>query len=58
MRALARVEHYAARAREEGAKLLVLPESALGGYVREPGPEEMAPDVPTGWRPTGPRSRA
>ena len=52
--ALARVEHYAARAREAGAKLLVLPESALGGYVREPGPEEMAPDVPHGLAPDGP----
>ena len=52
--ALARVEHYAARAREQGAKLLVLPESALGGYVREPGPDEMAPDVPDGLAPDGP----
>ena len=52
--ALARVEHYAARAREQGAGLLVLPESALGGYVREPGPEESAPDVPSGLAPDGP----
>jgi N-carbamoylputrescine amidase len=53
-RALARIEHHAARAREQGAKLLVLPESALGGYVREPGPDEMAPDVPGGFATGGP----
>jgi N-carbamoylputrescine amidase len=52
--ALARIEQYAARARERGAQLLVLPESALGGYLREPGPEEMAPDVPAGLAPDGP----
>ena len=52
--ALTRVEQYAARARELGAQLLVLPESALGGYVREPGPDESAPDVPGGLRPDGP----
>ena len=52
--ALARIEQYAARAREQGAGLLVLPESALGGYVREPGPDEMAPDVPSGLAPDGP----
>ena len=53
-RALARVEAYAARARDQGLRLLVLPESALGGYVREPGPDEIAPDVPSGLRPDGP----
>ena len=52
--ALARIAHHAARAREQGARLLVLPESALGGYVREPGPDEMAPDVPGGFAPDGP----
>jgi N-carbamoylputrescine amidase len=52
--ALARIAHHAARAREQGARLLVLPESALGGYVREPGPGEMAPDVPAGLAPDGP----
>ena len=39
--ALARIAHHAERAREQGARLLVLPESALGGYLREPGPDEM-----------------
>jgi N-carbamoylputrescine amidase len=53
-RALVRIEYYAARAREQGAGLLVLPESALGGYVREPGPDEIAPDVPGGLAPDGP----
>ncbi len=52
--ALTRVELYAARARELGAQLLVLPESALGGYVREPGPDESAPDLPGGLHPDGP----
>jgi predicted amidohydrolase len=52
--ALARIAHHAGRAREQGARLLVLPESALGGYVREPGPDEMAPDVPAGIAPDGP----
>jgi N-carbamoylputrescine amidase len=52
--ALARIAHHAERAREQGVRLLVLPESALGGYVREPGPDEMAPDVPAGLAPDGP----
>jgi len=50
---LARIALHVTRAREQGAKLLVLPESALGGYVREPGPEESGPDVPTGLAPDG-----
>ena len=53
-RAFARIEAAVARAREQGARLLVLPESALGGYIREPGPEESAPDVPSGLHPDGP----
>ena len=52
--ALARIAYHAERAREQGVRLLVLPESALGGYVREPGPDEMAPDVPAGLAPAGP----
>jgi N-carbamoylputrescine amidase len=51
---LARIERALASARERGARLLVLPESALGGYLREPGPEESAPDVPAGIAPDGP----
>jgi len=53
-RAFARIEAAVARAREQGTRLLVLPESALGGYIREPGPEESAPDVPSGLHPDGP----
>jgi predicted amidohydrolase len=52
--ALARIERALADARARGARLLVLPESALGGYLREPGPEESAPDVPAGLDPDGP----
>ena len=51
---LARVERALVSARERGVRLLVLPESALGGYLREPGPEESAPDVPAGLDPYGP----
>ena len=51
---LARVERALVGARERGARLLVLPESALGGYLREPGPEESAPDIPAGLDPDGP----
>src|SRR4051794_7771419 len=53
-RGLARIARALDEARERGARLLVLPESALGGYIREPGPEEMAPDVPAGLDPAGP----
>jgi predicted amidohydrolase len=53
-RAFARIEAAIDRAREQGARLLVLPESALGGYIREPGPEESAPDVPPGLHRDGP----
>jgi N-carbamoylputrescine amidase len=35
-------------------RLLVLPESALGGYLREPGPEASALDIPAGLDPEGP----
>ncbi len=53
-RAFARIEVAVERAREQGTRLLVLPESALGGYIREPGPDESAPDVPLGLHPDGP----
>jgi predicted amidohydrolase len=52
--ALARVEQALIIAREQGVRLLVLPESALGGYLREPGPEQSAPDIPAGLDPEGP----
>jgi N-carbamoylputrescine amidase len=53
-RCLARVERLLGEARERGAALVVLPESALGGYIREPGPDESAPDLPPGLDPDGP----
>src|SRR4051794_27940045 len=53
-RGLVRIGRALDEARERGARLLVLPESALGGYIREPGPDEMAPDVPAGLHPDGP----
>jgi predicted amidohydrolase len=51
---LTRIERALTEARSRGAGLLVLPESALGGYLREPGPDESAPDVPAGLAPDGP----
>lgn len=51
---LARIERALTEARERGVRLLVLPESALGGYLREPGPEASAPDIPAGLDPDGP----
>src|SRR4051794_6714514 len=53
-RAFARIEQLLAAARAQGATVVVLPESALGGYIREPGPDEMAPDLPSGLDPDGP----
>src|SRR5688500_4499753 len=53
-RCLARVERLLGDARARGAKLVVLPESALGGYIREPGPDEIAPNLPPGLDPDGP----
>jgi N-carbamoylputrescine amidase len=51
----ARVERALTEARRHGVRLLVLPESALGGYLREPGPEASAPDIPGGLDPDGPQ---
>ncbi|MDQ1741583.1 MAG: N-carbamoylputrescine amidase [Pseudonocardiales bacterium] len=51
---LERIERALISARERGVRLLVLPESTLGGYLREPGPDESAPDVPAGLDPDGP----
>jgi predicted amidohydrolase len=51
---LAAVERVLAVARERGAGLVVFPECALGGYIREPLPDEMAPDLPPALDPDGP----
>jgi predicted amidohydrolase len=53
-RCLARAERLLAQARAQGARLVVLPESALGGYIREAGPDEIAPDLPPALDPDGP----
>jgi len=51
---LARIERIVGDAHAQGAGLVVLPESAIGGYIREPGPQESAPDLPVGLDPEGP----
>jgi nitrilase len=53
-RAFARIEGTLAVARECGAGLVVFPESALGGYMREPLPGEMGPELPRALDPDGP----
>jgi len=52
--AFARIERMARVARSRGAGMVVFPECALGGYLREPGPEGSAPDLPPGLDPDGP----
>lgn len=43
-----------AAARARGAQLVVFPECALGGYLREPMPDESAPELPQPLEPDGP----
>ncbi len=51
---LAHISMLIADARRQGAQLLVLPECALGGYLREPLPEEdPGLDLPPGLDPDG-----
>ncbi len=52
---LARIAVLLEQARAAGAELLVLPEGALGGYIREGA---VAPDVPAGLDPDGPEIAA
>jgi predicted amidohydrolase len=54
--AFARIERTLAAARESGADLVVFPEAALGGYLREPdrGDAELSPDLPPALDPDGP----
>jgi predicted amidohydrolase len=53
--ALARVERTVVAARQRGADLVVFPECALGGYLREPRPEdEFGPGLPPALDPDGP----
>ena len=53
-RSFARIEGTLRVAREKGAGLVVFPESALGGYMREPMPGEIGPDLPPALDPDGP----
>ena len=53
-RSFGRVEGTLRVAREKGAGLVVFPECALGGYLREPLPGEMGPDLPPELDPDGP----
>ena len=53
-RTFMRIEGTLAVAREQGARLVVFPESALGGYLREPLPGERGPDLPPAFAPDGP----
>jgi predicted amidohydrolase len=55
LRSIARIVE-AARAR--GAQLVVFPECALGGYLREPMPDESAPELPEPLDPDGPEIAA
>ena len=48
------VERRLAEARGRGARLVVFPECALGGYIREPMPDEMGPVLPPSLAPDGP----
>nr|MBA3749017.1 carbon-nitrogen hydrolase family protein [Solirubrobacterales bacterium] len=43
---LRQIERTVVAARAQGAGLVVFPECALGGYVREPMPGESAPELP------------
>ncbi len=48
------IERTIAAARAQGARLVVFPECALGGYLREPMPDERAPQIPTALDRDGP----
>jgi predicted amidohydrolase len=54
----ARVERTLRAARASGADLVVFPEAALGGYLREPEPgDDLSPDLPPALDPGGPEIR-
>jgi N-carbamoylputrescine amidase len=52
--AFAQVERTVRAARRRGARLVVFPECALGGYIQEPGAHGSGPDLPVGLDPDGP----
>jgi asparagine synthase (glutamine-hydrolysing) len=49
-----RIERTVAEARASGARMVVFPESALGGYLREGTAARPAPDLPPALSPGGP----
>lgn len=53
-RCFARIERKINTARRRGAGLVVFPECTLGGYMREPLPGEIGPDLPPALDPDGP----
>ena len=52
--AFARIERTVRDARARGVRLVVFPESTLGGYLREPGPGGGSPELPPALQPDGP----
>jgi predicted amidohydrolase len=48
------IERTVVEARARGARLVVFPECALGGYLREPMPGEHGPEMPIALDPAGP----
>src|SRR3712207_3453242 len=48
------VERRLTEAKARGARLVVFPERALGGYIREPMPAEIGPVRPPTLDPDGP----
>ena len=52
------MERSIAAAAAQGAGLVVFPESALGGYLREPMPGETGPQLPVALDPDGPEIAA
>ena len=47
------IERTIAAARAQGAELVVFPECTLGGYLREPIADEIAPELPLALDPAG-----
>ena len=52
------IEHTIAAATAQGAQLVVFPESALGGYLREPMPGDAGPELPVALDREGPEIAA
>jgi len=48
------IERTVVEAQARGARLVVFPEGALGGYMREPMPGEHGPELPVALDPEGP----